>query len=104
MMAESFSHAPESERPMHRGFREVVYLPHEVPQELAMKSPIRSEERLFKKIRSLPPERIAEVEDFVDFLRQRTTGRSLVRAAMTLSESSFSRVWDNPDDADYDRL
>ena len=29
------------------------------------------EETLFEKIKSLPPERVAEVEDFVDFLAQR---------------------------------
>ena len=30
------------------------------------------EETLFEKIKSLPPERVAEVEDFVDFLAQRS--------------------------------
>ncbi len=62
------------------------------------------EQALIEKIRTLPPERIAEVEDFVDFLRQRDEDRPLVRAASKLSENAFQKVWDNPDDAEYDRL
>ena len=52
----------------------------------------------------LPPEKVAEVEDFVDFLRQRNDERRLTQAAAKLSEKAFRKVWDNPDDADYDRL
>jgi hypothetical protein len=62
------------------------------------------EPTLIEKIRSLPPEKIAEIEDFVDFLRQRHQDRALSRAAARLSESAFEKVWDNPEDADYDRL
>jgi len=62
------------------------------------------EQTLIEKIRTLPPERIAEVEDFVDFLRRRDEDRLLVRAASKLSENAFQKVWDNPDDAEYDRL
>ena len=61
-------------------------------------------ETLIGKIRSLRPERVAEVEDFVDFLRQRDEDRRLVQAAAKLSENTFEKVWDNTDDADYDRL
>ena len=60
-------------------------------------------ETLLEKIRSLPPEKVAEVEDFVDFLYQRSK-RQLTKAAGKLSEASFAQVWDNPDDADYDKL
>ena len=59
---------------------------------------------LFDKIRALPPEKLAEVEDFVDFLRLRSSDRRLAHAAAKLSEAAFGQVWDNPDDADYDRL
>ena len=62
------------------------------------------EQTLIEKIRNLPPERIAEVEDFIDFLRQRDEDRGLVKAASRLSEDAFQKVWDNPDDAEYDRL
>ncbi|OGW60163.1 MAG: toxin-antitoxin system, antitoxin component, Xre family protein [Nitrospirae bacterium RBG_16_64_22] len=59
---------------------------------------------VIEKIRALSPEKISEVEDFVDFLRQRDRDSQLARAATKLSEGAFQKVWDNPDDADYDRL
>jgi hypothetical protein len=62
------------------------------------------EQELLAKIRSLPPERVAEVEDFVDFLRLRDEEQQLTEAASRLSEAAFARVWDHSDDADYDRL
>ena len=62
------------------------------------------EEQLLRKIRTLPPERVAEVEDFVDFLRQRDEEAQLTAAASRLSEAAFARAWEHPDDADYDRL
>ncbi len=57
-----------------------------------------------EKIRALPPEKVAEVEDFVDFLRQRDEDRRLGPDTLALAESAFRRVWDNEDDAAYDRL
>lgn len=48
-------------------------------------------EVLLEKIKNLPPERIAEVEDFVDFIAQRDD-RLLVKAAQQLSEESFRKV------------
>ena len=63
-----------------------------------------SEQDLLEKIRSLPPEKAAEVEDLIDFLAQRESDRQLARAATRISEGAFSKAWDNPDDADYDRL
>ena len=62
------------------------------------------EKAIIEKLRTLPPERVAEVEDFVDFLRGRAAERALVSAAAKLSEGALQNVWDNPDDADYDRL
>jgi len=59
-----------------------------------------AQETLIQKIRSLPPERVAEVEDFVDFL----TVRDQDRAATRMSEYAFRAVWDNADDAEYDSL
>jgi hypothetical protein len=69
-----------------------------------MGRPKPTEEELLAKIRRLAPERIAEVEDFVDFLRQRDEEQQLTRAASQLSGAAFAKVWENPDDADYDRL
>ena len=66
---------------------------------------VRQEDQgLFKKIRTLSPQRVAEVEDFVDFLHQRDADRGLTWEAAKLSENVFRKVWDNPDDADYDQL
>lgn len=63
-----------------------------------------SENALLEKIKQLPPQRMAEVEDFVDFLRARELGQRLTNAATKASEPSFAAVWDNEDDAVYDRL
>ena len=65
---------------------------------------VMSNETLIEKIRSLPPEKVAEVEEFVDFLRTGNDERRLTRAAARLSQDAFAKLWDNPDDADYDRL
>ena len=61
-------------------------------------------QRLLSKLRDLPPDRLAEVEDFVDFLRERTADRALVWSAAAASAPAFAAVWDNPDDAAYDEL
>lgn len=63
------------------------------------------EQALLEKLRHLPPEQVVEVENFVDFLAQRQTeDRRLTQAASQVAEPAFARIWDNPDDADYDRL
>ena len=59
---------------------------------------------LADKIAALPVERIAEVEDFVDFLRSRDQDRALFRAAGAASEPAFAAVWNNPEDDVYDAL
>lgn len=63
-----------------------------------------SAEMLIEKIQSLPPERLAEVDDFVDFLRLREQERSLTSGATHVSAPVFAKVWDNPDDEAYDAL
>jgi hypothetical protein len=59
---------------------------------------------LIEKIRVLAPEKIAEVEDFVDFLSLKDEHRRLMRANNRLAEDAFKKVWDNPEDDKYDRL
>jgi hypothetical protein len=61
-------------------------------------------QNLIEKIKTLPAERIAEVEDFVDFIRLREQERSLTRAAAETSVQAFAAVWNNPDDDVYDAL
>lgn len=63
------------------------------------------EQALLEKLRHLAPEQVEEVEHFVDVLKQRQADeRRLSHAVSQLAEPAFARVWDNPDDADYDRL
>jgi hypothetical protein len=64
----------------------------------------RDPQALIERLKTLPPERIAEVEDFVDFLRSRDSDLRLTGRAMRVSEPSFAKVWDNEDDAAYDEL
>lgn len=59
---------------------------------------------LLQKLASMPTQRLSEVEDFVDFLASRDRQRSLAQAAMTVSAPTLAKLWDNPDDAEYDRL
>ncbi len=61
-------------------------------------------QQLFDKIQRLPPEKMAVVDDFVDFLESRGKEDSLVKAMKKLSEQSFQEVWDNQEDAEYDNL
>ena len=63
-----------------------------------------TEQVLIDKIKQLPPQRMAEVEDFVDFLRSREAEQRLAHAAVKASEASFAAVWDNDEDAACDRM
>ncbi len=69
-----------------------------------METVSQSELSLIERIRDLPPEKVVEVADFVDFLRRREGDRQLTGAATKLSEGAFARVWGNPEDAFYDQL
>ena len=59
---------------------------------------------LLEKIQALPPERIAEVEDFVEFIAARERERSLAHAAATASAPAFAAIWNNSEDDVYDAL
>ncbi len=61
------------------------------------------EQALIGKIRDLPVEKVAEVEDFVDYLRRKPEP-SLGQVAARLSEDVLRKIWDNPEDAEYDLL
>ena len=57
-----------------------------------------------EKQRALSQERVTEVEDFIDFLKQRDEDRQLTRVAMRATEPVLEKIWDNADDAGYDKL
>lgn len=59
---------------------------------------------LIDKIKLLSPQRLAEVEEFADFLREREAEQRFTHAAAKASEASFAQVWDNDEDAAYDRM
>ncbi len=61
-------------------------------------------DQLSEKLAHLPPERLAEVVDFVDFIAEREHERSIVRAAQAASEARLAQLWNNDADAAYDRL
>lgn len=59
---------------------------------------------LIQKLQRLPAQRLAEVEEFVDFLQTREEERQFVQAAAKAAEARFAAVWDNDEDAAYDRM
>jgi hypothetical protein len=59
---------------------------------------------LIEKIHALSPERLAEVDDFVEFLRLKEQQRLLTNSAAKISEPVFTKIWDNSDDEAYDAL
>jgi hypothetical protein len=65
---------------------------------------VPNHQSLIEKIKSLPPDRLDEVEDFVDFIASRAQERSLARVAAATSEAVFVKIWSNPDDDAYDAL
>jgi len=67
-------------------------------------SPSERERLLLTKIRMLPPDKVTEVADFVDFISQKDQERQLRQAAGKMAEGTFQKVWDNSEDDVYDRL
>jgi hypothetical protein len=69
-----------------------------------MSSQQREDPTFFEKLKELPPKKLAEVEDFVDFLRHKDVDRRLRQAAMKLSEGEFENAFNNPAAAASDEL
>ncbi len=67
-------------------------------------SPSEQVRLILTKIRMLPPDKVAEVADFVDFISQKDQKRQLIKAAGKMAEDSFKEVWDSSEDDAYDRL
>ncbi len=64
----------------------------------------QQERILIHRIRTLSPDKITEVVDFVDFLTYKNRDRHLLQASNKLAEDVFRKVWDNPEDNEYDNL
>ncbi len=61
-------------------------------------------QRLIEKIQALPPEQLAEIDDFVDFLQHKKQTRALTQTAMQMNAPALAAVWDNLADEAYDAL
>lgn len=61
-------------------------------------------EHMLEKLEHLSPDRLAEVEDFIDFLQQRDQDKRLRQDFTQASEDAFNKEWDNDEDAIYDNL
>jgi hypothetical protein len=59
---------------------------------------------LIEKIEALPADRIAEIEDFVDFIHLREQEQALTRATAAASAPAFAAIWSNLEDDVYDAL
>jgi hypothetical protein len=59
---------------------------------------------LMKIIKELPADRIAQVENFVEFIAAHEHARSLTRAFAAASAPAFAAVWSNADNDVYDTL
>ncbi|BAZ09323.1 hypothetical protein NIES4071_11310 [Calothrix sp. NIES-4071] len=65
------------------------------------------EQRVIEKIRRLFPEQMLQVEEFIDSLDTENSldvDHDITFAFSKLSEAAFQKIWDNPDDAQYDKL
>lgn len=62
------------------------------------------EKIIIEKIRTLSPDKVAEVVDFVEFISQKERDRRLLKAGNKLAEEAFKKVWDNTEDEVYDRI
>ncbi|NEO88980.1 MAG: toxin-antitoxin system, antitoxin component, Xre family protein [Moorea sp. SIO3G5] len=62
------------------------------------------ENRLIEKLKKLSLEQIQQVENLIDTLSQENRERQVTVVSTKLSESVFAKIWDNPEDAEYDNL
>ena len=63
-----------------------------------------SMEQVIQKLKALPPEQRAEVEDFIDFVSQRSRERAFTAVALATSEPILAKIWNNNEDTAYDKL
>ena len=61
-------------------------------------------ELIKKEIDGLPENILIEVYDFMQLLEVRKEKNLLARASQELSVPSFQKIWDNEEDAAYDKL
>lgn len=57
-----------------------------------------------KEIDNLPENLLTEVFDFIQFLESKRERNLLAKDSQELSTASFQKIWDNEEDAIYDKL
>jgi hypothetical protein len=62
------------------------------------------ENRIIEKVKKMSIEQVVQVEQFIDSLNEQNLDSQLTFIATNISESVFDKVWNNPEDADYDNL
>jgi hypothetical protein len=69
-------------------------------QEVPMAISIENKEYILKSIDALPPHRIEEVIDFIEFLRTRSHGRrsAVTESSLILQQASLSKIWEDDED------
>ena len=60
--------------------------------------------RLIEKLKAIPPERWDEVERFLDRVLAGAGDRRADTSFLAAAEEPLARIWDNDDDAVYDRI
>jgi len=61
-------------------------------------------ERIINEIDRLPESYLSEVFDFILFLESKKEKDLMAKSSQHLSTASFEKIWDNEEDAAYDKL
>jgi hypothetical protein len=61
-------------------------------------------ELIKNEIDRVPEEILSEIFDFIQFLELKKEKDILAKVFQNLSEKSFDKIWDNDEDAVYDKL
>ena len=65
-----------------------------------MPIPVKNKEYILKSIETLPPEKLQEVIDFIDFLQIRSQlQQSMVdESSLLLQQNALAKIWENEED------
>ena len=61
-------------------------------------------ELLYQEIEKLPDSFAPDIMDYIMFLGNKAEKIELTKQVQALSETSFSKIWDNEEDSIYDTL
>lgn len=61
-------------------------------------------EMLYKEIDKLPDSLAPDLMDYIKFLENKIEKSELTKQVRTLSDTSFSKIWNNDEDSVYDTI